>query len=333
MSAPKAPKPPDPRETSAAQTGSNIGTAIANSYMNNVSQVTPDGSLTFEQTGTRTYKDAYTGQEYPIPTWTATQKFSPAGEKLNATNNVTQQNLADIGQQQSGFLKDYLGQPVDLSNEAVEGRLFELGSKRLDPAFAEREDALRTRLLNSGIREGSSAYDAATRNFNEGRNDAYNSLLLSGRGQSVQEALAARNQPLNEISALMSGSQVSTPSFVNAQQPQIPTTDNAGIINTAYNQQLQNWQQNQAQRNSLMGGLFGLGASAISLSDERVKGPMKKVGEVKGQNVYEYRYKSGGPMQLGVSAQEVEKTNPEAVVKGDDGMRRVNYRKAFGLGA
>lgn len=100
--------------------------------------------------------------------------------------------------------------------------------------------------------------------LNQSKNDAFNSLMLTGRGQAFNELSAVRNQPINEISALLSGSQVSNPN-VNMMQPQgAATTDVAGLINANYGQRLSNWQTQQAQKQSLMGGLFGLGASAIS---------------------------------------------------------------------
>ena len=78
--------------------------------------------------------------------------------------------------------------------------------------------------------------------------------MLTGRGQSVQEALAARNQPINEISALLSGGQVTSPQFVNTPQPGVNGTDVAGI----YQQDYQN-RVNQSQ--SKMSGLLGLGTA------------------------------------------------------------------------
>ncbi len=46
------PQPPNPIATGAAQTGTNIGTAIANANLNNTNQVTPQGGLTYDQTST-----------------------------------------------------------------------------------------------------------------------------------------------------------------------------------------------------------------------------------------------------------------------------------------
>lgn len=329
MSKPSAPTPPDPKQTSAAQTGTSVATAIANSNLQNVNQVTPNGNLTFNQSGTTNFTDPYTGQSYDIPSFTATQTLSPEQQKLHDLNNQTQGNLAQIGVDQSAKIGSLLGTNVDLNNDATEARLFDLGSKRLDPMFARNEDALRTRLSNQGLQPGSAAWNAEMTQFQQGKNDAFDQLALTGRGQAVQEALTERNQPLNEISALMSGSQVSQPNFINKTMPTIPTTDNAGIINTNFQQQQQNYQQQNAQYNQLMGGLFGLGAAGVyKFSDRRLKTDIIEVGKAhNGLAIYFYRI--DGRPELGVMADEVEKMNPTAVVTMSNGYKAVNYARAL----
>lgn len=328
MGAPKAPTPPSPKETSAASTATNVGTAIANANLGNVNQITPDGSLTYNQSDTYTWQDPYTGKSYSIPRFTATQTLSPEQQAIKTQSDAAELNMSSLANQQSGFLKDYMNKPVDLSNEATEGRLMELGMKRLQPQLDQRRQAAETDLINRGIRPGSTNYGQAHDTLNQGENDAFNQLLLTGRGQSVQEALAQRNQPINEITALLSGSQVSQPNFVNANMPTIPTTDTAGLINTNYNQRLQAWQQNQAGTQNLLGGLFGLGASIIS--DRRMKTEIKEVGKTKdGQKIYSYKYKTGGPIHIGLMADEVEKKNPDAVMTLPTGVQAVNYEKAL----
>jgi hypothetical protein len=333
MCAPSAPTPPDPKQTAAASTGTNIGTALANASLNNVNQVGPNGSLTYNQTGSTKFTDPYTGQTYDIPNYTQTTQLSPDQQKLYDLNNKTQQTLGQIGVDQSEKIRGLLGTNVDLSNDAVEGRLMELGSKRLDPKFAQSEDALRTRLANQGIAPGSAAWNAEFRNFNEGKNDAFNQLALTGRGQAVQEILTSRNQPLNEIIGLMNGSQVTMPQFGSTPQTTIPTTDTAGIINANYSQQQQNYQQENANRNALLGGLFGLGAAGVyKFSDRRLKKNIKKIGKTNdGQNLYSYRYKGSDEPQIGLMAQEVEKRHPDAVVTTGSGFKAVNYDRALGL--
>lgn len=314
MAKSKAPAPPDPAQTAGAQTAQNIGTAIAQQNLNNVNQVTPDGSLTYSQTGTYAHTDPNTGRVYDIPQYTATQTLSDAQQGIYDTNKATEANLATLGRDQSARLGTLLGAPVDLSNEAVEGRLMELGRARLDPALERRRESLRTSLSTQGIKEGSTAYDRAMARAMEGENDAYNSLMLQGRGQAVQEALTARNQPINEISALMSGSQVSMPQFVGTNPANIANVDRAGLEMSNYNARLANWQQQQANRQSVMGGLFGLGSAAI-MSDVRLKTDIRRVGTTDGGlPVYTYRYKGRPEFHMGVMAQDVAEVMPQAVV-------------------
>lgn len=331
MGKPSAPTPPDPRQTASAQTGTNIGTALANASLNNVSQVGPDGSRTYSQTGTSQFRDPYTGDSYDIPNYTQTTTLSPQQQALYDLNNRTQQNLGQIGLDQSQKIGGILGTNVNLNNDAVEGRLYDLGSRRINPQFAREEESLRSRLTNQGLQPGSAAWNAEMTQFQQGKNDRYNQLLLNGRQQSVQEILTERNQPLNEVSALMSGSQVSQPTFGATPQTVIPTTDTAGIISNNFQQRNQQYQTDSQNRNALLGGLFGLGASAIRFSDKRLKKNIKKIGKTDdGQNLYSYEYKGSDIPQIGLMAQEVEKKHPDAVINTASGFKAVNYDKALG---
>lgn len=144
----------------------------------------------------------------------------------------------------------------------------------------------------------------------------------------MQEALTERNQPINEITALLSGSQVSMPQFTNNAMPQIPTTDNAGIINANYDQQVNKAMTEYQANQGILGGLFGLGGKIIGLSDERQKTDIRRVGTLdNGLGVYSYRYSEGGPVQIGVMAQEVERVKSEAVTE-IGGVKIVNYELA-----
>lgn len=264
MKSPKMPPPPDPVATANAQSAGNIATATATQGMNMVDQHTPEGSLTYQQVGTMQVPNGF-GGTMAVPRYSATQSLSPEQQKLYDLGMMTEQNIASIGHAQSGRIGELLGTPINLNNEATEARLMELGSKRLDPKFAQQEEGLRTRLANSGIRQGSAAWDTEMRGFSEGKNDAYNQLLLTGRAQSVQEALAERNQPINEITALLSGSQVSQPNFVNTPNTNVAGVDYAGLVSNNYNAQLEGWKQKTANQNAMMGGLFGLGSNLATM--------------------------------------------------------------------
>jgi hypothetical protein len=339
MSKPSPPTPPDPKETAAAQTGTNVSTAIANAALGNVNQVTPQGNLTYNQTGSKSIYDPSTGQTYDVPTYTATQTLSPQEQAIFDQGEAAKGNLATTANNASSFLKDYLGKPADLNtmNQATADNIFRLGSARLDPMWKANQDAFDAKMAAQGVAPGSQAYDNAYRDFNAAKNDAYNSLALSGQNQAFSEAQASRNQPINEITALLSGSQVSQPNYAQTNMPTIPTTDYAGIVNNNFNQQMGIYNSQMQQSNALMGGMFSLASAPLygmRFSDERLKEDVEKVGKVNGQNIYKFRYKSGGPMQLGVLAQEVEKKQPDAV-KTDpvSGYKMVDYGKALKLGA
>lgn len=113
--APDPPTPPNPMQTAAAQTGTNVSTAIANSYLGNVNQQTPQGNLNYDVTNTFGYTDPTTGQSFNIPRWTATQTLTPQGQQTFNNSQAAQVNLSDMAQQQSGSLGDLLGAPYDPS--------------------------------------------------------------------------------------------------------------------------------------------------------------------------------------------------------------------------
>lgn len=71
---PSPPPAPNPQQTAAAQTQSNVQTAIANAALNRVNQQTPWGSITY----TMGPVDPNTG----VPTWSSHIELSPAQQRL-----------------------------------------------------------------------------------------------------------------------------------------------------------------------------------------------------------------------------------------------------------
>lgn len=329
-----APPPPDPRQTAQAQTGTNVGTAIANTMMSQVGQQTPFGSLSYDQTGTYAYNDPYTNQTYDIPQFTATQQLSPEQQQLYETGVGTQQNLANIGQEQSAFLQNYLGQPVDLSAGNIEGYIDTHFQDDFDTQWGDRQSALENQLAQQGIGRGSDAHTKAMADFSTERSNAWDNVYGNQYGLAQQSILTERNQPINEIMALLGGSQVQQPNFRNEGSATIPTTDTAGLIGQNYQQQYQRANAADERKAGLWGSIIGAGGSLapmMMMSDKRLKKDIKPVGKL-----YEYHYKDdpkGAPKRVGVMAQEVEKIRPDAVVTRNDGMKGVNYGSLFGLAA
>lgn len=419
MSKPSAPTPPDPRATAQAATGTNVSTAIANAFLQNTNQNTPDGSLRYDVTGNYGWTDPSTGSTYNIPTFTATQMLSPQQKAIQDQSTAAKFNLAGMANAQSGRLSQHLASDINLSNAPAGGNADIMASvldpslsyspgwditksygagdfskdrtnvenalmARMNPQLARERGNIEQRLADQGIRYGSAAYTSAMDDYNRQANDArfaavsqagdeqarmmqmanqraqfenaaqqqgyqQNALLAEFRNaglaqqlaqrqsvfgarnaqrqQYLNEQYAYRNQPINEISALLSGSQISNPNFVNTPNTQIPTTDIAGLINNRFNQDMSVYQQQSQSYNSLVGGILGLGAGALRggyISDEREKEnkvPMGTVfaagedGERKSLPVYEYSYKRdpAKTRHFGPMAQDIEKIEPRAV--------------------
>src|SRR3546814_12733623 len=120
---------------------------------------------------------------------------------------------------------------------------------------------------------------------------------------------STRNQPINEITALLSGSQVSNPASMSGPSPQtqVGGVDYAGLVN-------QNYQNQMNASGAKMGGLFGLAGSlggAAILSDRRLTPAIKRVGKLDhGPNGYSYRYHAVGPTALAPTAQVDQQPPP-----------------------
>lgn len=359
------PKPPDPKETAAAQTGSNVSTAVANAWLNSTNQVGPDGSVKYRQIGTKNVTDGATGQVYEVPRFEQRTRLSEHGRNLKSINNGTEINVAGMARDQSAMLKDHLGRPISLDGlpaagdagaitdgETTRSRVEQALLERMQPSLTEDRENLRAELSNQGIKLGSTAYDRGFDEQNRRVNDARMSAILgagqeatrvtdmdlakfnaanTARDRGLSERMAMRNQPINEITALLSGAQVSQPQFGATPVSRIPTTDYAGLANA-------NYQARAGQSAGLLGGIFGaagnLGSAAIFASDERVKEGVEKIGnDPSGLPVYSYRYKGrfdDGDRHVGFMAQDVEKVKPGAVLTGRDGVKRVDYAAAMG---
>lgn len=327
----KAPTAPDPYQTAAAQSAANSDTAITQQLLNMTNQVTPDGTLSYSQTGEATITGE-DGKTHKVPTFTATTALSPQQQQLYNQNQQADLAMNNIALGQIDRIGNHLSTPFNYDDAAHTAWASDLYGKLNNDSNASARSALEQRLANQGVQVGSAAYDDAMRNLDYSQQKARNDFLLGSYDQGLNTALTNRNQPINEIGALTSGSQVTQPTFVNTPNTGVNGTDVAGLINSAYQGQLANYQ-------SKLGGLFGLGSAALggwAASDRRLKTDVKKIGEtpIKGVNAYSFRYK-GSPIQhLGAMAQEVQKKVPGAVGKMANGYKAVHYgRLAEAMGA
>ena len=99
-------------------------------------------------------------------------------------------------------------------------------------------------------------------------------LQSGARDRAINELMIQRNQPLNELAAMLSAQQVVQPSFLTPPQPSISAGDLQGATYANYQgalqqQAMQNqnnligYQAGQAASNAMTGGLFGLAGAGI----------------------------------------------------------------------
>lgn len=253
MNPPQPPPAPDPVATAKAQSDSNVKSATNQYELGATNQITPQGTSNYEQIGT--WADG-------TPRFQQTTTLNPGEQSIYDTGVQTRQNLGDIGTAQSAKIGALLGTPFDI-NASRDTKIADIQRTFLDPQWARNEDANRTQLFNQGIRPGSVAYADAMKDFSTNRQRAYDQSYLDAYGAGNQAALTERNQPINEISALLSGSQVSMPNFTGTPSPGVAPTDVIGAQGQALAQQNVGYQGNLANTMGINSGLFGLGSAAL----------------------------------------------------------------------
>ena len=291
--------------------------------MNMVNQNTPWGSLDYQQSGTTWITDP-NGKRIEVPTYTANTTLSPEQQTIFDASQAAQGNLANIAKDQSAWLGDYLSSPFEFNNQDAENWAYDLASQRILPQQDQNRKDLENRLINSGIRPGTAAYNTEMARLTNANTDQLNQLALTGRGQAFQEQLAQRNQPLNEIIGLMSGTQVQSPNSTFAQTPQsqVAGVPYAQIAENAYQNELNAYNSQMGA----LGGLFGTVGSMFKFSDRRLKEDIERIGTTdSGVPVYKFKYIGSPVTHIGYMAQDLLELQPEAVSKDADGYYRVRY--------
>ncbi len=292
---------------------------------------------------------------------TLRQTLSPEQQALYNQRTATQMQLGQVAGQGAEALKGVVGTPVDFTGAPTTGsyedtrkRVIEASMGRANEDYLKRLDAERSNLIAAGIRPGSKAFGDVRQMTERGLNDARTQAEIAGgnaasqaygmdadrRRQYMSELLAQRQTPLNEISALLSGSQVSNPFAAPgyAQNAQVAPAPLFGATQLAGDYQTDLYNQQAAQQGRLVSGLFGLGGSALmgagaaKGSDRRIKRQATRIGtHPLGIGLYRFRYKPhyvkqwGHGWQIGFMADEVLRVKPDAVSRHVDGYLLVNY--------
>lgn len=274
------PPAPDPAATAQAQATANKEAAIAQSELAMVNQYTPQGKVEYTQRGT---------SAEGTPQYSATQTYSPEQQAMYDLTTQAGKKYGETANAQMDAVRGKLAIPIDYAglgaaptmSEATRQSVADSMYQRLNPQFDRDRSALETQLANQGITMGSAAYNTAMDEINRSRNDArlavdaqagneasrMFSLESAARDRAVNEMVQQRQVPLNELSAMLSGTQVQGPQFVSVPTAQVNAPDIMGATYNAYNTQVQagmaNAQQQAASRSAGTSGLYGLLGSGM----------------------------------------------------------------------
>jgi hypothetical protein len=297
MGKPSAPAAPDYAAAATAQGVANQKAGQQTAVLNNPNIISPYGN----QTVSYDTAGGYDGTPQPTITQTLTPDAQAA---LTAQQGVQKSlaDLGLMGtktvQNVMGTPFQYQGPGIqtglDMSgvakmpvNAGTTGQAAIMA--RLQPQIDQQTKATAQTLANQGVTPGSEAYNNAMREQQQGQNDLYSQAALQGIGldmnanqqgynealgagqfgntaaqQAMQQQLGLYNVPLNQISALMSGSQIQAPQFQSysgggqiGAAPVAQAATNQGNYNTAaYNSQM-------GALGGLYSGLGSLGGGAL----------------------------------------------------------------------
>lgn len=359
--------PPAPDYTGAAQATAqgNKEAAIAAQAGNMINQYTPYGSVTYAQRG----------DIGGTPLWEQVVTLSPEQQKAYEKDVLMNANLQDVGIKGVGYVQSALDKPLSFSGmqevqapgeiqQQAADAAYQNAMRYAEPQMQRQQAGLETQLANQGITRGSEAWNNAMADQNaknqqiyeQARNAAYTAGLtgaaqsyqqgLGRRQQQISEAQTLRQDPINMLNAVRSGSQMQTsamPQVGTSSPGQLATWSGPDLLGATtaqgqYNQGLYNAQQ--AASSNQMSGLMGLGGTAMmaaAMSDRRTKENIIKIGKLdNGLNLYKFEYKpewkdeSGHGQHIGVMADEAENVLPEAVIIRPDGYKMVNYEVIYG---
>lgn len=242
----------------------------------------------------------YNGANSGFQPWTQVTTLDPADQQnLDKQRGLTS-SLYGLGQDQIGRINSAVSKPLDFAslgaapnpqdyinpNQQVVDALYGTQTSRLGPQWDQERVRLETQLQNQGItlQTNPAAYENAFRQYTQGRTDAYQQALaqamgmgvnqsnnafnqgMQSRQQGIQEQLTQRNQPINELAAILGSSPgVSSPQFGGVAGAGVNPVNTLGASQSAYDAQANAFNQGQANNRSNTGALAGLAGTALQV--------------------------------------------------------------------
>jgi hypothetical protein len=234
------------------------------------------GNVTNPMTLTAPNYQDFMSKPNPDQGWTATTQLSPEQQQLLDIQNATSIQLGGLQQKGLGYVEDMINKPFGTENLPQFGinageNYSDAIMRRLQPQLAMEQKSFDQRMANQGIPVGSEAYANAKRQFDMTQNDRLVAAQTGGidvglraNQQGFNQLGYMRNEPINTLNAIRSGSQVTNPTFQSV--PQQATTQGADILGATqagYNAQLGASNAANAASSANTGGMYQLGGTAL----------------------------------------------------------------------
>lgn len=206
---PQVPTPASPAATGAAQTQSNVGTAVANATLGNVDTSDPFSSTTYQQNGGQMVDGNW------VPSFSKSTTLNPTLQSILSGTENTAQSLVPTGQAIAGNI-----QPNGANNSIIQAgpqalyqpvtnQVFQGEEALLQPTLQNQQTQLEDKLAQAGIPIGSDAYT----NEQTQLGTQQNQLLSAAAGNAAQTgaqtsgnmfnlALLGAQAPINQLQAL-----------------------------------------------------------------------------------------------------------------------------------
>lgn len=218
---------------------------------------------------------------------TLVQSLNPQEQAIYDSGAANRLGMSNLAGQGTTALSSLIGRNLDMSTLPAAPGSSDQNRKAIMDAMVSRsnedidnqESRARSQMIAAGIPMGSEAYSKETTRFDRSRNDARNQAELAAgqessrtfgmdadrRRSALAEMLTQRQTPLNEITALMNGGQVTNP-FTTPGYAQNTNVAAAPVFAGAqaqgqYDMNAYNAQVGQA--NGLLGAGARLGAAFI----------------------------------------------------------------------
>lgn len=312
-----------------AQGGPNAPTLNSQLDLSNIAKMPINAGTTAQEAIMRRLEPSLARQRTSTETQLINQGLRPGTEAYD--------NAARILGEQENDLR---------SQAALQGLNLDIGANQQGFSQAlqggQFGNAAQLSQFGAGQQAQQAANQAIAQNYGQGMTSAqaqnateaqrYNQAMQAAQfgntaqQQALAQALQQRQLPLNEINALMSGSQIQNPQFNAYQGTNVAAAPiaNATAQQGAFNQNLFNQQVGQQNAQTQAVGQVAAAAIPFMFSDRRLKSNIVRLGTHPiGIGIYEYDIFGG--RQIGVMAQELLEVMPDAVHQHPSGYLMVDY--------